>query len=235
MKELTPRQTIGYKVGDLDPALENKISYYHLAAFLVMLPFDRIYGQLILVSLVMHVLIHFSKEKLSSVLNLQTVILSAVFLLTLVGIAWSADKKEGMQEIERQLAIILFPIVCSATGYTIRQHRNKLLHVFGVTGVATILYLYGDAINIIFYNKLPLRSLLSPAFINHNFSEPIGIHATYLSMYVSLSVAIFLAFLVAAKNTSTRLLYSAAIIILLAGLLQLASKSVLIATVVFIS
>ena len=42
--------------------LINKISYYHLLAFLLMLPFDQFYSELILISLIVHTLINISKE-----------------------------------------------------------------------------------------------------------------------------------------------------------------------------
>jgi len=36
--------------------------------------------------------------------------------------------------------------------------------------------------------------------MNHNFSEPIGMHATYMSLYVALAMASFLRFLLQEKN-----------------------------------
>ena len=180
--------------------MNHKISYYHVALFLVTLPFDRFYSQLILVSLLLHTIIHFTKEKLKLVLTRQNLLLSVVFLLTVVGTIWSNDKEEGLKDIQKQLAILLFPFILSATGLNLRLYKKKLLILFGITCTITIIYLYTDAARIILYHKLPLRSLLSPAFINHNFTEPIGLHATYLSMYAALSIASFFYYFSLEKN-----------------------------------
>ena len=45
----------------INDTLTNKISYYHLALFLIFLPFDRFYRELVLISLTVHTLIHVGK------------------------------------------------------------------------------------------------------------------------------------------------------------------------------
>ena len=215
-------------------SLENKISYFHLAAFVILLPFNRFYSELVLLSLLLHALIHINISRLRSVLTFQNLILSSVFLVNLAGLIYSPDKSEASKNLERQLAILLFPILFSLTGLDWQQYKMRILKIFGFTCLLTILYLYADAIHIIVYNKLPIRTLFSQAFINQNFSEHIGLHATYFAMYISLSTAVFLYLFLEEKKINYRLLYAMAIGILLAGLLQLASRSVLIATVIMI-
>jgi len=218
----------------IDDTAENKISYYHLVAFIILLPFDMFYSELVLVSLSAHTFIHIKKSRLRSVLTVQNLILSSVFLINLAGIIYSFDKKEAFKDIERQLSIVLFPVIFSLNGLDWQQYKTRILKLFGLTCVLTILYLYADAIHIILYNKLPLQSLFSLAFINHNFAEPVGLHATYFSMYVALSAAVFLHLFLKEKKNTYRFIYAVAISILLAGLLQLASRSVLIATIILI-
>jgi O-antigen ligase len=218
----------------INDSLKNKISYYHLALFLIILPFDRFYSELVVISFIFHILIHSNKEKLRLVLAWQNLILTSVFLLSVFGMIWSHDMKEALKDTERQLTILLFPLGLSASGLGLFQYKKKLLVLFGFTCILTILYLYADAIHVILYYNLPVKSLFSSAFINHNFSAPIGIHATYLSIYAALSMASFLCFLFKEKNKVNRILYAAGIAILLAGLLQLTSKSVLIGTIIFV-
>ena len=214
--------------------LENKVTYYHLAAFVIFLPFDRFYSELVLLSLFLHTLIHINKSRVSSALTFQNLILSSVFLLNLAGLIYSSDKSEALKNIERQLAIFLFPIIFSLTGLDWQQYKMRILKIFGLTCVLTILYLYANAIHIILSNKLPFSSLFTLPFINHNFPAPIGLHATYFSMYVALSAAAFLHLFLEEKKNYYRLFYAFAICILLAGLVQLASRSVLIATVILV-
>jgi O-antigen ligase len=215
-------------------SLENKISFYHLAAFIILLPFNRFYGELVVISLLLHTIIHINRSRLHSIFTKQNLILSSLFLINLAGIIYSSDKKEAFNNIERQLSILLFPVIFSLTGLDWQQYKTRILKIFGLTCVLIILYLYADALHIILYNKLPLRTLFSLSFINHNFSEPIGLHATYFSMYVALSIAVFLHLFLAEKRNTYRFAYVIAVCILLAGLLQLASRSVLIATIILI-
>src|SRR5882672_1732585 len=97
--------------------LENKITYCHLAAFLVLLPFDRFYTEIILISLLLHTVIHLNRSRLRSVLATKNLILSSVLLLNIAGLIYSADKKEGFKDIERQLAILLCPLIFSMSGH----------------------------------------------------------------------------------------------------------------------
>jgi O-antigen ligase len=92
------------------------------------------------------------------------------------------------------------------------------------------LYLYADALHIIYFNKLPLKSLFSAAFVNHNFSEPINMHATYLSMLLMLCLTWLLQQIFTGVSGKQRILFIGCSAILVAGLVQAASKSVLIAS-----
>jgi len=213
---------------------ENKISYYLLAVFVVALPFDRFYSELVLISLLLHTLIHSRRERFRSLFTAENLILASVFLLNLAGILYSHDKKEALKDLECQLAILLFPVLFSLSGLNLAQYRKRVLQWLGFTCVFTVLYLYADAIRVILYNNLPVKTLFSRVFINHNFTDPIHLHATYFSMYVALSVAAFLQLLLGEKKNNYRFLYIVATGILLAGLLQLASRSVLIATILLV-
>jgi len=163
------------------------------------------------------------------VLTLQNLLLSSVFLLHLAGMIHSRDKLQALKDAEIMLAILIFPFAFSADGLELRKYKTRLCMVFGLTCVFTILYLYADAFRIILYHSMPLRSLFSPVFMNHNFSEPIGLHATYLSMFAVLSAAIFIYFFNEKPLRGRRWLYIIFLLILLAGLLQLASRAALVA------
>jgi len=215
-------------------SLENKITWYHLVAFMILLPFDRFYTQLVLLSLLLHVVIHLDRSRLRSLFTFKNLVLSSVLLVGLAGVIYTPDINQAWQDLQRQSAILLFPIIFSCFRLNIGQYRTSILTFFGFTCVAVVLYLYADAIRIILYHKLPLNALFSQAFLNHNFSEPLDLHATYLSMYAALSVAVFSYFFLKEKRNRYRLVYTVAISILLAGLVQLASRSVLLATVIFI-
>src|SRR5436189_5344390 len=140
----------------INDSLENKISFWHLALFLIMLPFDRFYSEVILLSFILHTLIHINKFRLQQALSLQNLLLSSVFLLGVLGMFWSHDKPQGFKDLMRQSTILLFPFLLSVSGIDLQRYRKKLLLVFAFTSVITIIYLYIDAMRIILYNGMPV-------------------------------------------------------------------------------
>src|SRR5215216_762278 len=110
----------------INDSLENKISYYHLLFFVIMLPFDRFYSEIILISFTAHTIIHLNKGKIKSIFSVETLILSSAFLVSLLGVAYSSDKKQAFNDLERQLAILLFPVLISASSLNLAVYRNRL-------------------------------------------------------------------------------------------------------------
>ncbi len=218
----------------INDSLENKISYYHLLFFLIVLPFDRFYSEIILISYAAHTIIHLNKKKIKGIFTLQTLILTSAFFVNLIGTVYSPDKKPAFNDMERQLAIFLFPVLVSASGLKLAAHRDALLKVFGFTCVITVLYLFIYSFRLIAYNHLPVSNLFSTFFTNHNFSAPVEMHATYLSMYICLSLTSYLFFFLKEKTGNYKIFYGICILILLAGLMQLASRAVFISTLFII-
>ena len=116
------------------------------------------------------------------------------FFLNAAAIAFSRYPTEGYIDAAHQLGILLFPVFISLNNTDFGKYKFQLLEIFGLSCTITILYLYFDALRTIHYFHLPWSSLLGRDFINHNFSAPIGLHATYLSMYAVLSMGIFFSF-----------------------------------------
>ncbi|MES2329007.1 MAG: O-antigen ligase family protein [Bacteroidota bacterium] len=213
----------------------NKIAYYHLLAFLVCLPFERLYSELALVSFLLHTIIHLSKEAVLSIRRPRILLAVSVYLLTCIGTLYTHYRDEAFSEWERQLAILLFPLLFSVTSFDFVKYRFNLLKGLALSCTLTILYLYANAIYIIQYNHLSIRALFSTAFLNHNFAEPIDMHATYFSMYIALSVSALIYLVVNAESKRGRLLYTIGLMILFAGLLQLSSRAVFIALLININ
>jgi len=214
--------------------ITNKISYYNLLAFLVMLPFDRFYSELILISLIIHTLINLTKEKVFS-LRMPFLLLASLYLLTIVCSIYSTDKQQAYKDCEKQLALILFPFIFSVTALDVEKYKLRLLKAFAITCTLTVLYLYADAFRIIKYNNLKLSSIFSKAFTNHNFSAPIDLHATYFSMYIGICIASLIYFFITSGKTYARILCAAGLIVLSAGILQLSSRSVFFAMLIIIN
>jgi len=233
----SPSQKLGRLFNQLffiDDSVANKISYYHILLLLFSLPFDLFYSHLILISFGVHTLINLKKENIKSLFNIRTLILQSVFFVTLLGIAYSPDKNAGFTELGRQLAILLIPVLFSITSLDLKKYRNNFLLGFSLCSTLTIAYLYLDALRVIHYYGYRPRVLFSPAFTNHNFSDPIGMHATFLALQIGLSLVYSLSVLIKQTNRNNKFFYAACCGLLSIGLLQLSSKSVCVTILIVV-
>jgi O-antigen ligase len=213
--------------------LSNKISYHLLAWFLIALPFDHFYSEIILSCFTIHTLIHLRKVRLGALQNKPAWIISAIFFFNLIAISYSNYRAEGLKDLTHQFGILLFPVCLSVTNMDLNKYKFILLEIFAITITCTILYLYIDAFRIIFYYHLPYYSIINQTFINQNFSAPIGLHATYLSMFATMSTSICL-YLFFQESGLAKWKYIFFSFILFAGLIQLSSRSVFISMFIIV-
>ncbi|HTD93727.1 MAG TPA: O-antigen ligase family protein [Chitinophagaceae bacterium] len=213
----------------IEDTLSNKISYYHVLLFAVSLPFNRFYGELILASLFVHTLIQLKRIDVRKIFTWKILTVQSVFFVTALGILYTTNTAQGFAMLGRQAAIAILPVILAVNSLDIVKYRKNILCAFALACAAAIAYLYLDAFQTILYYRLPISSILSAAFINHNFSEPLGIHATYLSMYALLSLIFLIQSYREISLPVWRLASLAAMMLLAAGLLQLGSRAVLLA------
>jgi len=214
---------------------ENQISYWHIAFFLMSLPFDRFYSEIVLISFSLHILLHFTKSQIRGLLQKEVVILQSVFLLGIICIFYSANKNQAIDDSIRQLSIFIFPLIFCLLRMDLSKYRFSLLLLFSIACTFSTIYLFADAIHTILYYHLPLSSLSSSLFGNHNFSQPLDIHATYYSMYAAISCVFMLEELIKTKNKRYKIWYGSCCMILVAGLIQLSSKSVFFAMLIILN
>jgi O-antigen ligase len=219
----------------IDDNIANKISYWHLAAFLVALPFDMFYSSLILLSFTTHTLIHCRKTSFSRLASREVLIPVSIYFLSVIALFYSPDKTEGLNILGRQAAIFIFPVALALTSLDLAKYYLQLCKFFAFTCTICIVYLYADALHTIMHFQLPFSSLFSLVFMNHNFCLPINIHATYLSLYTAFSIVIFAYALQLEKNRRLKWVYIACMLVLAMGLLQLSSRAVFIALLVVVN
>ncbi len=214
-------------------SVENKISYYHLLFFLMVLPFDRFYSSIILVSFLVHTLIFTNKNSLLHIKK-DTLILQSVFIVSLISVIYSPSVSASLDVISNQLALLLFPFLLTVTSLDLSKYRSPLLLGLTLSCTLTVLYLYFDAFHVLLYYHKPLKDIFSWAFVNHNFSLPINMHATYLSMLLVLCIIYSLYQLFYPQTKFKRIYFISSSLILLAGLIQLSSKSAFITLLIII-
>lgn len=176
----------------------------------------------------LHVIIHRRRELIEATRNKYAWLVQAVFFLTVLATIHTDDLPRAFSFWERQLPIFLFPLILFAEHEVIFRMKRKLLELSSILSVLVIAFLYIDALRTISYYNLPLDVLFSHRFINHNFSLPLDIHASYLSLIVAIGLLAFIANFNRQQVLSRKLVIMIMICFLLAGLIQLGSRAVLI-------
>jgi O-antigen ligase len=216
-------------------SLTNKISYYHIMFLMASLPFDMFYSHLILISYAIHTLIHVKKSSFKGILNQRMLLLQSVFFITVLSTIYAINRNKAFDEWGKDIAILLVPILFWLNPLDIRKYKTQLLLSFSLVCAVTIIYLYLDALVTIRHYHLPMSILFSGVFTNHNFSQPIGMHATFFSMQLAVALVFILSVLIKAQGKYEKLFYLICCTILSAGILQLCSKSVCVALAIIIN
>ncbi len=198
--------------------------------FVFTLPFDMIFSSAILILLAVLTFFDLSYEKLKSIPK-SFFIFQIVYLLSLSGYVYSYHKSHAGFILEKQMALFLFPLIMPLA---IKLNQNKIKFTLITLSISTffsILYLFVCVVwNVLFDLQVPFFSTLSSGiFFNHQFSQPLAIHAGYLSLYVSLSIVFIIKNFKKEFSFSFKLLLLIILIILLAGLFFLASRNSIIA------
>jgi len=212
----------------IEDSIQNRVSYYHLLCFLVALPYDRFYSTVILVSFLMHTAIHLQKEYFKKI-NTETLLLQSVFFVTVAAASYAVSFGAAMNTVTKQLAVFLIPLAFNLNSLDLLKYRSRLLKGFTIGCTLTVVWLYIDAFRTMRYEKIPLKALFSQAFVNHNFSQPIDMHATYLSMLLAIALIFLVKRIMLGTQKKNHIVLSICSLVLAAGLIQLSSKSVLIA------
>lgn len=219
MKELLPG-------GD---SLANKISFFHIALLMLSLPFDMFYSHVILISLCVHTIIQLKKGNIRQVFTARVLAIQTVFFVAAIATIYSQYSQQAFAEWGREVVIFLFPFIFCFNTIDIKKYRDPLLFIYTIGCTLTVTYLFIDAFYVINFYHIPLNSIFNPAFTNHNFSQPIGMHATFFSLQLVIALVFMLYYLLNYKTSSLlKMIYMVCCLILLAGLVQLASKSILI-------
>jgi len=217
----------------INDTIENKISYYLLAAFLIALPFNHFYSEWLFIIFCLHTLIYIRKNSLSKLKDKKIWIIGSLFFLSASALLFSRYKSQGTKDAMQQIAFFLFPAFLAISNLNIRKYKYKLLELFGITCTVVVLYLLLETYKVILYFHLPLASILSTPFLNQNFTSPIDVHPTYFAMYVLLSICIFINLSFRREAPKNR--YIIFCIVLLAGLIQLSARAPLLAAeIIFI-
>lgn len=207
-----------------------KVRLILIMLFVIALPFDMLYSTIVLLLLIVSTLLSLKTIKLYEIPK-QVWIFQIVFFLSVIGYFYSTDVGRAGYLIQRQLAIFLFPIILPLAIKIDKKHTDLIVKSLVLSCFATILFLFSVCFKTMLTERLPLHDLFTVRFLNHQFAGPVGIHAGYLSLYVSLSVLYISCKLTTILSVRNRFFYVVILGILVAGLLFLESRNIIIGTV----
>ncbi|OKS85652.1 O-antigen ligase family protein [Mucilaginibacter polytrichastri] len=210
----------------------NQISYYHILLFFVCLPLDRFFSELIFISLTIHTLINLKKEDLKRIYDKRVLIVQAVFFVTLFSTIYTTNFKQALDDWGTQAHMLLVPMLFALHQPLINKYKKQLLSGYAWSCVLVVTVLFGIVLATIRHFHLPLSFIYTASFINHNFSKPVGIHATFFSILLVAAVVILFQDTLCEKKQSAKVILLTGIGILLLGLIQLSSKSAIISLLI---
>ncbi|HAQ38240.1 MAG TPA: hypothetical protein DCQ58_06990 [Saprospirales bacterium] len=153
----------------------------------------------------------FIKWKLASQ-NYLVIFFAMYFCWLAVGVSYSDNIENAWFNVEKKFSFVLVPIVLVTSGLS-AKHKHMLLMTFILTCFVGTLICFGSAIHRIYYNSQlftlnfgaiqPELLLSNPLFSNNwqHFSyvalaSGIGIHPTYLSIYLIFCICLLIAQLI---------------------------------------
>lgn len=119
------------------------------------------------------------------------IILIQLFIIALISCLYGSNKQEAFFVLEKQMTLFLIPVLLGASMEWTNKELQNILTFFSISVTAAVSYLL-----FVFYTSFQQQE--SPAtlgaflssHLHHAFSEPLHLHATYLSMYVCFAIAI---------------------------------------------
>src|SRR5690625_4445364 len=199
------------------------IRYLVGCMFVFFLPFERFFSELSLILLVILAIIDLTLEKIKLIPK-SIWIFQLVFLISLSGLFYTETElmKAGGFQIEKQMALFIFPIIMPLSFSLTKQRVTLFLRVLTISCALSLLYLLINNFIISGYSYQEL--IQSSSSFNHSFSAPLNIHASYYASFICLS-----AFYILDKYRTHKKFYLLLILLLLSfGLFILAARVILI-------
>jgi hypothetical protein len=208
-----------------------RLRFILLLLLIFSLPFNIVYSSVIFLAFAATTLIGINRERIKEIPR-QVWLFQVVYFLSMAGYFASFNRHEAAFLLERQMTILLMPILLPLAIKIDKDKLNTAVNFLVMSCVLATLYLFLNLVLLIVVElKRPVFStIFSGAFFNHQFSRPLGIHAGYLSLYVSLSVFQLVYKFNLNSSWVKKIIIGLSLLILFSGMFFLASRNTLIAT-----
>ncbi|MDI1354694.1 MAG: O-antigen ligase family protein [bacterium] len=168
------------------PLLE-KIQLLLFCLFVCTLTLDTRANSAFLICLLVSLLFSFRTSNIKQ-FRVPLLFFGAGFIFSCLGLFWSDYRHEGRMVIERQLALLFLPLMLfGAFNYQRIKFKSILVLFYLSIAVISMYLLKCFAINFL-NSHVALKDFTVKENLYHAFARPIGMHATYLSLYVALAI-----------------------------------------------
>ncbi len=208
-----------------------KFRFIIILLFTFSLPYSITYSSILLILLTLLTILEFKFRKLEKIPK-EVGFFLLIYLLGVLGYFYSFHKAEAGFLLERQLALLIFPVLIPFAITIDKRKVELVLQTLAISSSIAMVFLFFNLfLTIKMQIRLPLvNTVFSGAFFNHQFSKPLAIHAGYLSLYVSLSIIYLVQSFNANKSIKVKMLLVCGLLVLFLGLFFLASRNSVIST-----
>ena len=157
-------------------------------------------------------------------------VFTLIYLVSVVSGIYSPDFHAAYSVLEIQSTLFLVPVLF-ASSYQPTVTKNNIIKLAFVSGVCTALCYLG--IHFIYemrHAHIPFSGWFQEEYLNHHYSAPIGIHASFLSSYVAVCLFFLINFLASFKQPVVKGLAIIMMLVCLVSLFVLASRMVMLMT-----
>jgi len=217
------------RIADDDWNWKETLQLIGMVLFVVTLPFHRLSNEIatafLLVACVPGCRIEYLKKRWKPIL-----VFSSIYLLALISSLYAPSAKLALHDLGIESTLLLMPVMMGLS-YEPTQLKNDIVKISYIAAVSVaLLYLGFQFIDKVKAEQLKSTVWFSEEQLNHQYSYPIGIHATFFSAYVSLSLYFLLGYLLVYRSILLRILIILLMSLSIFSLLMLSSLMILLIT-----
>lgn len=191
-----------YKAGHVSQiilAFKNaSIGKFLLYLFSVFMYFPMIFTNIISIFLLVYCFLKFKRADFIHLLKDKYVVIMLLFFFILVlGFLYDIPREGVLNNLEKKLSFIIFPLVVGLIGIEKKDFR-RICALFFYTGILI------TTIAFLMILLAPIEIIGFKSFINHELSNQINLHATYLSMYLLFSLVYPVLFIDSIKSRNVK-------------------------------
>lgn len=159
--------------------------------------------------------------------------ITSPFILTLLGIFYSSHLKQAFDDLIRMIPLLMIPILFIANFKTFQNNFMKTGFTLLFSCILAAIICWGFNLNKIIANGEEFPRFFSPIYSNQGLTEILGIHASYMAILVNTSI-VFVVYSLELKTWPfKKCLAYITILVLIAFLFHLLSRTSLFVFVVF--